>query len=612
MSKVKEELDNVVIKFAGDSGDGMQLTGSQFSNTTAFIGNDLATFPDFPAEIRAPQGTVAGVSGFKIQFGNSNIYSPGDKADVLIAMNAAALKANLDWVKDHGTIIIDTDSFKAKDFEKAQFTSNPLEDGSLDGYNLIEAPITKLTKDSVAEFDIENKSRTRSKNMFALGIVYWLFNRPLDITENFLDAKFKKNQEVANANKAALKAGYNFALTVELLPSSYSVKPATLPKGKYRSITGNTATAWGFLAAAENSGLKLFLGSYPITPATDILHELSKHKGFDVVSIQAEDEIAGICSSIGASFAGSLALTTTSGPGLALKGEAIGLAMMTELPIVIVDVQRGGPSTGLPTKTEQSDLLQAVYGRNGESPVIVIAASTPSNCFEYAYMASKLAVEHMTPVILLTDGFIANGAEPWKIPDTNKLPEIIPALAKNDKDWKPYLRDTDKLSRFWVTPGTKGYEHRIGGLEKEDGSGNVSYDPSNHEVMVKLRAEKVKRVANYIPEIEILGDSNADLLIVGWGGTYGSLLTAYNELKKEGKSVALAHFNYINPLPKNTADVFKNHKNIVVCELNLGQFVKVLKSEHPQFKYQQYNKVQGLPFSKQELTDEFNSILAQN
>lgn len=612
MSKVKEELDNVVIKFAGDSGDGMQLTGSQFSNTTAFIGNDLATFPDFPAEIRAPQGTVAGVSGFKIQFGNSNIYSPGDKADVLIAMNAAALKANLDWVKDGGTIIIDTDSFKAKDFEKAQFTSNPLEDGSLDGYHLIEAPITKLTKDSVAEFDIENKSRTRSKNMFALGIVYWLFNRPLDITENFLDAKFKKNQEVANANKAALKAGYNFALTVELLPSSYSVKPATLPKGKYRSITGNTATAWGFLAAAENSGLKLFLGSYPITPATDILHELSKHKGFDVVSIQAEDEIAGICSSIGASFAGSLALTTTSGPGLALKGEAIGLAMMTELPIVIVDVQRGGPSTGLPTKTEQSDLLQAVYGRNGESPVIVIAASTPSNCFEYAYMASKLAVEHMTPVILLTDGFIANGAEPWRIPDTNKLTEIVPALAKDDKEWKPYLRDMNKLSRFWVTPGTKGYEHRIGGLEKEDGSGNVSYDPNNHEVMVKLRAEKVKRVANFIPEIEILGDKNADLLIVGWGGTYGSLLTAYNELKKEGKSIALAHFNYINPLPKNTADVFKNHKNIVVCELNLGQFVKVLKCEYPQFNYKQYNKVQGLPFSKQELTEEFNSILAQN
>jgi 2-oxoglutarate ferredoxin oxidoreductase subunit alpha len=612
MSKVKEELDSVVIKFAGDSGDGMQLTGSQFSNTTAFIGNDLATFPDFPAEIRAPQGTVAGVSGFKIQFGNSSIYSPGDKADVLIAMNAAALKANLDWVKDHGTIIIDTDSFKAKDFEKANFTSNPLEDGSLDGYNLIEAPITKLTKDSVAEFDIENKSRSRSKNMFALGIVYWLFNRPLNITENFLDAKFKKNQEVANANKAALKAGYNYALTVELLPSSYSVKPATLPKGKYRSITGNTATAWGFLAAAENSGLKLFLGSYPITPATDILHELSKHKGFDVVSIQAEDEIAGICSSIGASFAGSLALTTTSGPGLALKGEAIGLAMMTELPIVIVDVQRGGPSTGLPTKTEQSDLLQAVYGRNGESPVIVIAASTPSNCFEYAYMASKLAVEHMTPVILLTDGFIANGAEPWRIPDTKKLPQIVPALAKKGKDWKPYLRDAEKLSRLWVTPGTKGYEHRIGGLEKEDGSGNVSYDPRNHEAMVNLRAEKVKRVANFIPEIEVLGDKNADLLIVGWGGTYGSLLTAFNELKKAGKSVAFAHFNYINPLPKNTADIFKNHKNIVVCELNLGQFVKVLKSEHPQFNYQQYNKVQGLPFSKQELTEEFNSILEKN
>jgi 2-oxoglutarate ferredoxin oxidoreductase subunit alpha len=399
MSKTIEEIDNVVIKFAGDSGDGMQLTGDQFSNTTAFIGNDLSTFPDFPAEIRAPQGTVAGVSGFKIQFGNTNIYSPGDKADVLIAMNPAALKANVDWIKDRGTIIIDSDSFKAKDFEKAGYTSNPLEDGTMDGYNLIQAPITKLTKDSVEGFTIENKFRTRSKNMFALGIVYWLFNRPLNITEDFLKAKFKKDPELANANVASLKAGYNYAITVELLPSSYTIKPATLPQGKYRSITGNTATAWGFLAAAEKSGLQIFLGSYPITPASDILHELSKHKGFDVISIQAEDEIAGICSAIGASFAGGLALTTTSGPGLALKGEAIGLAMMTELPLVIVDVQRGGPSTGLPTKTEQSDLLQAVYGRNGESPVIVIAASTPSNCFDYAFMAAKLAVEHMTPVI---------------------------------------------------------------------------------------------------------------------------------------------------------------------------------------------------------------------
>ncbi|MGE0562056.1 MAG: 2-oxoacid:acceptor oxidoreductase subunit alpha [Flavobacteriales bacterium] len=612
MSKTIEEIDNVVIKFAGDSGDGMQLTGDQFSNTTAFIGNDLSTFPDFPAEIRAPQGTVAGVSGFKIQFGNTNIYSPGDKADVLIAMNPAALKANVDWIKDRGTIIIDSDSFKAKDFEKAGYTSNPLEDGTMDGYNLIQAPITKLTKDSVEGFTIENKFRTRSKNMFALGIVYWLFNRPLNITEDFLKAKFKKDPELANANVASLKAGYNYAITVELLPSSYTIKPATLPKGKYRSITGNTATAWGFLAAAEKSGLQIFLGSYPITPASDILHELSKHKGFDVISIQAEDEIAGICSAIGASFAGGLALTTTSGPGLALKGEAIGLAMMTELPLVIVDVQRGGPSTGLPTKTEQSDLLQAVYGRNGESPVIVIAASTPSNCFDYAFMAAKLAVEHMTPVILLTDGFIANGAEPWRIKNTEELPNIKPVKVDvNAREaWKPYLRDLDKLSRQWAVPGTKGFEHRIGGLEKQDISGNISYEPLNHETMVKVRAKKVNRVANFIPELKVEGAEQGDLLIVGWGGTFGNLLTSFNELKKTNSNVAFAHFNYINPLPKNTAKVFARYKKIVVCELNLGQFVKILRSELPQFNYIQYNKVQGLPFLKSELVDEFERILA--
>ncbi len=610
MSKKVEELDDVVIKFAGDSGDGMQLTGTQFSNTTAFIGNDLATFPDFPAEIRAPQGTVAGVSGFKIQFGNSQIFSPGDEADILIAMNPAALKANLDWIKDGGTIIIDSDSFKAKDFEKAQYTSNPLEDGTLAGYNLIEAPITKLTKDSVADCDIENKFRSRSKNMFALGIVYWLFSRPLSITENYLDTKFKSNPEIAKANKAALKAGYNYALTVELLPSSYTIKPAQLPKGKYRSITGNEATAWGILAAAEQANLNLFLGSYPITPASDILHELSKHKSFNVVTLQAEDEIAGICAAIGASFAGSLALTTTSGPGLALKGEAIGLAMMTELPLVVIDVQRGGPSTGLPTKTEQSDLLQAVYGRNGESPVIVIAASTPSNCFDYAFMAAKLAVEHMTPVILLTDGFIANGSEPWKIKSVAELGTIKPALLDiNNTDWNPYERTADKLNRSWAIPGTKGFEHRIGGLEKQAITGNVSYDPNNHEEMVKVRAEKVKRVANFIPELKVNGSDDAELLVVGWGGTYGGLHTAVNALQGQNKSVAHAHFNYINPLPKNTAAVFANYKKIVVCELNNGQFIKLLRSELPQFDYAQYNKIQGLPFSKGQLMNEFERII---
>jgi len=610
MSDKTVELDEVVIKFAGDSGDGMQLTGSQFSNTTAFIGNDLATFPDFPAEIRAPQGTVAGVSGFKIQFGNQQIFSPGDEADVLIAMNPAALKANLDWIKERGTIIIDSDSFRAKDFEKAQFESNPLEDGSLEGYNLIEAPITKLTKDSVADCDIENKFRTRSKNMFALGIVYWLFSRPLSITENFLDAKFKSKPEIAKANKQALKAGYNYALTVELLPSAYTVKAATLPKGKYRSITGNTATAWGILAAGEQANLDLFLGTYPITPASDILHELSKHKNFNVVSLQAEDEIAGICSAIGASFAGSLAITSTSGPGLALKGEAIGLAMMTELPIVVIDVQRGGPSTGLPTKTEQSDLLQAVYGRNGESPVIVIAASTPSNCFDYAYTAAKLAVEHMTPVILLTDGFIANGAEPWKIKSVGEMPSITPAFVSDrEEDWKAYDRDEDKLNRKWAVPGMKGFEHRIGGLEKQEVTGNVSYEPSNHETMVKLRAQKVARVANYIPDVEINGSDDAELLVVGWGGTYGGLHTAVEAMQLNGDAVAHAHFNFINPLPKNTAAIFSQYKKIVVCELNNGQFVKLLRSELPQFDYLQYNKIQGLPFSKGELITEFRRLV---
>ena len=610
MSKIVEEIDQVVIKFAGDSGDGMQLTGTQFSDTAAFIGNDLATFPDFPAEIRAPQGTVAGVSGFKIQFGSNRIFSPGDEADVLIAMNPAALKANIDWIKDRGTIIIDSDGFKIKDFEKAQYETSPLEDGSLKGYNLIEAPITKLTKESVADCDIQNKFRTRSKNMFALGIVYWLFSRPLTITENFLDAKFKKVPEIAKANKQALKAGYNYALTVELLPSSYKVKAATLPKGKYRSITGNQATAWGILAAGEKSKLNLFLGTYPITPATDILHELTKYKNFNVVALQAEDEIAGICSAIGASFAGSLALTTTSGPGLALKGEAIGLAMMTELPLVVINVQRGGPSTGLPTKTEQSDLLQAVYGRNGESPVIVLAASTPSNCFDFAYMAAKLAVEHMTPVILLTDGFIANGAEPWKIKSVGEMDEINPALvAEGTKDWNPYLRTEDKLNRNWAIPGTKGLEHRIGGLEKQDITGNVSYDPNNHEEMVKLRAEKVKRVANFIPDLTVNGDKDADLLVVGWGGTYGGLHTAVNEMLADGKSIAHAHFNFINPLPKNTAEIFAKFKKIIVCELNNGQFVKLLQSDLPQFDYLQYNKIQGLPFSKGQLINEFDNLI---
>jgi 2-oxoglutarate ferredoxin oxidoreductase subunit alpha len=527
---------------------------------------------------------------------------------VLIAMNAAALKANLGWIKDGGIIIVDSNSFKIKDFEKADFSENPLRDGSLSKYRVIEVPISKLTKESVASFDIENKSKIRSKNMFALGIVYWLFNRPLSITEEYLDAKFKKFPEIAKSNKAALKAGYNYAITVELFTSSYKIKPADLPKGKYRSITGNQATAWGMLAAAEKSNLKLFLGSYPITPATEILHELSKFKNFEVVTLQAEDEIAGVCAAIGASFAGSLALSTTSGPGLALKSEAIGLAVMTELPLVIINVQRGGPSTGLPTKTEQSDLLQAVYGRNGESPVIVIAASTPSNCFDFAYEAAKLSVEHMTPVILLTDGFIASGAEPWKIKSVDEMADIYPTFA-NEKEWNPYERSEDKLSRKWAVPGTKGFEHRIGGLEKENVTGIVSYDSENHQEMVKVREEKVKLVANFIPNLKIEGNKDAEVLVIGWGGTYGNLHAAVLDLLDEDKAIAHAHFNYINPLPLNTADVFVRFKTIIVCELNNGQFIKLLRSELPQFDYLQYNKIQGLPFSKEELVNEFTTLI---
>ena len=604
------DLEKVVIKFAGDSGDGMQLTGTQFTDTSALLGNDLATFPDYPAEIRAPQGTVAGVSGFQIHIGRIDINTPGDIADVLVAMNPAALKANKNWIKKGGTIIVNIDTFTKKDLEKAGYETSPLDDNSFEGYNIIQAPITKLTREALKDSGLDGKSIGRSKNMFALGIVYWLFSRPLSITEDFLDAKFGKVLEIARANKQALKAGYNYALTVELLPSSYKVKAASLPKGKYRSVMGNEATAWGIMAGAERAELDIFLGTYPITPASDILHELSKFKNFNIVTLQAEDEIAGICASIGASFAGSLAVTSTSGPGLSLKGEAIGLAMMTELPIVIINVQRGGPSTGLPTKTEQSDLLQAVYGRNGESPIIVLAASTPSNCFDYAYKAAKLAVEHMTPVILLTDGFIANGSEPWKIKSVEDMEDITPAFAKvGDENWNPYSRSEDKLNRTWAIPGTKGLEHRIGGLEKQAVTGNISYDPNNHEEMVKVRAEKVARVANFIPELEFNGDENADLLVVGWGGTYGGLHTAVSSMLDEGKSVAHAHFNFINPLPKNTADVFAKFKKIVVCELNNGQFIKLLQSELPQFDYLQYNKIQGLPFSKSQLVNEFNNLL---
>ncbi|MBN1251347.1 MAG: 2-oxoacid:acceptor oxidoreductase subunit alpha [Bacteroidales bacterium] len=607
--KVVKELDEVVIKFSGDSGDGMQLTGTQFSDTSALFGNDIATFPDYPAEIRAPQGTVGGVSGFQLHIGHKEIHTPGDYADVLIAMNPAALSANLKWVKSGGTIILDIDTFTEKNIKKAGCPPDPLKDQKFGDFQIIEAPISSLTQESLKDSGLDKKSMLRSKNMFALGMVYWIFNRPLDYTEGFFEKKFGKDPKTVDANKKVLRDGFNFANTIEAL-RSYRINPAKIEKGRYRNINGNVATAWGFLAAAEKSKLQLFIGSYPITPATDILQELAARKDLGVKSFQAEDEIAGICTAIGASFTGSLAITTTSGPGLALKSEAIGLAVITELPLVIVDVQRGGPSTGLPTKTEQSDLFQALYGRNGESPLVVVAASTPSNCFHYAYQSSKIALEHMTPVILLTDGFIANGTEPWRIPAMKDMDSITPIIAKaNSKDYQPYRRDAEKLVREWAVPGTEGLEHRIGGLEKMDVTGNVSYVPENHAVMTDIRDNKIKKVANYIPEQEIYGDKDAEICVIGWGGTYGHLYTAVQELNEEGKKVALVHFNYIKPLPKNTKEVLAKFKKHLVCELNLGQFVNYLRMSFPEFEYSQYNKVQGLPFTVIEIKEEITKMM---
>ncbi len=607
-----EILEAVIIRFVGDSGDGMQLTGTQFSDTSAMFGNDIATFPNYPSEIRAPQGSLYGVSGFQVHIGSIEITTPGDKLDLLVAMNPAGLKTNLHAVKPGHTIIVDSDSFTKKNLVKAHYETNPLTDDSLENYRVIEVSMTSLTKETLKKVDgLDNKTIARSKNMFALGMVYWMYNRSTKHTEEFFNKKFTSKPKVIEANKKVLKAGYNYANTLELMPNAYVVSPAKMPKGTYRIIMGNTATAWGFLAAAEKSGLELFLGSYPITPATDILHELVKHKHFGVKAFQAEDEIAGITSAIGAAFAGKLAITTTSGPGLALKGEALGLAMMIELPLVVVNVQRGGPSTGLPTKTEQSDLLQALYGRNGESPVIVIAASTPENCFDYAFEASKLALEHMTPVILLTDGYIANGSAPWKIKSVNEMPEINNHLISETTDnWHPYDRDKDTLARSWAIPGTPGLEHRVGGLEKDKSSGDVSYAPENHEYMTKVREEKIERVKNNIPLLKTEFAQSGKLLVVGWGGTYGSLYSAIKQMKKEGiTDIGLAHFNHINPLPKNTEEILSKFDKIVVCEINNGQFVNVLKVNFNKFDYLQYNKIQGLPFGGGELIEEFKRLL---
>ncbi|MCK9423131.1 MAG: 2-oxoacid:acceptor oxidoreductase subunit alpha [Bacteroidales bacterium] len=606
------ERDDVVVKFVGDSGDGMQLTGNMFSDVAALIGNDLATFPDFPAEIRAPQNTIAGVSGFQVHMGNSKIFTTGDLVDVLVAMNPASLRANLKWAKKGATILTDTDAFDEKAIEKAGYKQDPLQDNTLIDYNLVKAPITTLTKESLKDLGVDNKIAERSKNMFALGILYFIFNRDLKPSFHYYEQKFKKKPELIQINKIVLQSGYNYAETVEAIESVIQIAPAKMEKGRYRNITGNVATAWGLLAAAEKSGRPLFLGSYPITPATEILMELAKYKSLGAKVFQAEDEIAGVCSAIGASFTGSLACTTTSGPGLSLKSEAIGLAVITELPLVIVDVQRGGPSTGLPTKSEQSDLYQALFGRNGECPVIVVAASTAENCFYYAYEAAKLSLEHMTPVILLTDGYLGFGSTLFRIPKMADMPSIKPPLAEaNDPDFKPYKRDPETLVRKWAIPGTEGLRHRVGGLEKEDIIGTVSNDPLNHQKMVDYRAAKVEKVADFIPEQPIDGAPEGQLLVVSWGGTYGAVHSAVKRLQDEGKSISHAHFHHIMPLPKNTEKVLKGFRKIIVCELNSGQFVNYLRMKFPMPNFYQFNKVQGLPFMINELTDKFNQLLEE-
>ena len=604
--------DAVVIKFVGDSGDGMQLLGTIFSETIALSGEDLATFPDFPAEIRAPRNTVAGVSGFQVHFGFKKVLTPGDLCDVLVAFNPASLKSNLKNVKKGATIITDEDSFDEKVLEKLGYKANPLYDGSLSEFNVIHAPITSLAKNSLKEMGVDNKTAEKTKNMFVLGMLFNMFSLDLKATDDYLQKRFKKNPELIKINEIVIKNGYEFANTIEAIPS-FVVPKTQLKPGKYRNIHGNEATAWGLMAAAEKSGLQLFLGSYPITPATEILMELAKHRELGVKTFQAEDEIAGICSAIGASFAGSLACTTTSGPGLSLKSEAMGLAVITELPLVIIDVQRGVPSTGLPTKSEQSDLLQALYGRNGEAPMFVIAASSPADCFYASYEAAKYSLEHMTPAVCLTDGYIGFGSEVVEVPKMSDLPEIKLRKAKPRKEGEgkflPYLRDEKTLAREWAIPGTEGLRHRIGGLEKTNIYGEVSTDPTNHELMVKLRAEKVQRIAERLPLQEFTGPADADLLVVSWGGTKGQVQGAVEIARAEGMKIAHTHFRYINPLPKNTREMLASFKKIVVCELSMGQFANYLRINFPEIPYLQYNKVQGQPFTAHELIENFTKIL---
>lgn len=607
-------LDHVVIRFSGDSGDGMQLTGTIFSNLSAVFGNDISTFPDYPAEVRAPQGSLSGISGFQVHLGTKKVYTPGDKADVLVAMNPAALKVNVKNLRPGSIVIIDSDSFTTRDLEKAEFkTEDPIQELGLTNVQVISAPISTMVRDGLAEFGLDNKSALRCKNMFTLGLVCWLFDRPLDHAMTMLQTKFAKKPDIAKANIKALTDGYNYGNNIHASVSTYRIEGSKQKPGVYMDVNGNNATSYGLIAAAEKGNLRLFLGSYPITPATDILHELSKHKNLGVITVQAEDEIAGICTAIGASFAGCLGVTSTSGPGLALKSEAIGLAMIAELPLVVIDVQRGGPSTGMPTKSEQADLMQALYGRNGESPVVVLAASTPTDCFDMAYWAGKLAVEHMSPVILLTDAFIANGSSAWRIPDyLNDYPAIKPNYVENYKSeepWKAYRRDKESLVRYWAVPGTEGFTHRIGGLEKDYDTSSISTDPKNHQKMVQTRQGKIDKIADYIPEVEVLGDQDADLLIVGWGGTFGHLHEAMDILRQNGHKVGLTHFRFINPLPKNTEQILKQFPNVVVAEQNNGQFASYLRSKVKDFNPHKFNRIKGQPFVVSRLVEEFTKIM---
>ena len=605
----KEILEKAVIRFAGDSGDGMQITGSQFTNTVALYGNDLATFPDYPAEIRAPAGTLPGVSGFQIHFASSEVYTPGDSVDALVAMNPAALKMNVADLKPNGILIANLDNFHETDLKKAHMTSNPLEDHSLDAFRLFPVELSKLTGKALESLGMDAKSVDRCKNFFALGMCYWLYNRPMDSTLRWLNDKFQSKPLLIEANKLAMKAGYAYCEATEAFQVSYEIPPAKLPPGVYRNISGNSALALGFVAASQRSGLPLFLGSYPITPASDILHELSAYKHFGVMTFQAEDEIAAITSAIGAAYSGALGITTTSGPGMALKTEALGLAVAVELPLVVCDIQRGGPSTGLPTKTEQADLLQALYGRNSEAPIPVLAASTPGDCFWIALEACRIALKYMVPVIVLSDGYLANGAEPWRIPHVSELPEIPVHFETNPQGFLPYRRDPNTLARPWALPGTPGLEHRIGGLEKQDVTGNVNYEPLNHERMVHLRAAKVEAITQDIPDVVPAGDPDGDLLIVAWGSTYGSITAALNAQRENGHRIGHVHLRHLNPLPHNLGDVLRRFKRVLVPEMNMGQLVQVLRARYL-VDAQGFNKIQGKPFKQSEIEAKIEEVLA--